>query len=451
LGSIQLAQQLAFLVALVSALLLVLGLPWLRATWPALAYLLLMVPIWDGFTEPLHWPFQHLSAAIGIEVLQALHIPAYGEGRYLVLPDLTIEVARACSGINYLIAVLALGLPLAYLYLPTNGRRVALVTSAVLVAALSNGLRVALIGILAYLDIGSPLHGPAHVLHGLFVAGVGYVVLFAGLHALAPRPSETAPTPHAQPKPRHLDTVEDRFAVSIWNASALGVLFLAVGLSLQFREPSPVPLKAALERLPYRLGRWTGSPAGEGRSAWWPGADDQLRRSYRAAGAPDVDLYVAYFATQRQGKEAQSYRSAELHRTASVVSVHVPGGRSFAANLTRLTEAPRERQALFWYEFDGTIQTGQLAAKLLTMWHAVSRGHTNGAVVLLATHETGSGESRQAPDPLLELAGLVHRELAACLPSDAASAAGSRASLTQDGPRIVAPAERQAALGNGRP
>ena len=53
-----------------------------------------------------------------------------------------------------------------------------------MVAALSNGLRVALIGVLAY-QFDAPLHGPVHMLHGLFVAAIGYVVLFAGLRWLA--------------------------------------------------------------------------------------------------------------------------------------------------------------------------------------------------------------------------------------------------------------------------
>ena len=45
---------------------------------------------------------------------------------------------------------------------------------------LANGLRVALISALAHWEFTSALHGPMHVLHGLFVAAVGYVVLFLG-------------------------------------------------------------------------------------------------------------------------------------------------------------------------------------------------------------------------------------------------------------------------------
>jgi len=211
------------------------------------------------------------------------------------------------------------------------------------------------------------------------------------------------------------------------------------------REPSPVPLKAGLEQLPYHLGRWTGIPAGEGRSTWWPDADQQLRRSYRVDGAPDVDLYVGYFSWQRQGKETVSYRAADLHRMASVVSVPMPDGRSFAANLTRLADPPPARHALFWYEVDGTIEVGQLRTKLLTAWHAVTRGRTNGAVVMLAVRETGHAGSTQAPESLLELAGLVRVALEPCLPWDGASATIGGRWLAPDGSRSPAVAEQRAA------
>ena len=44
-----------------------------------------------------------------------------------------------------------------------------------------------MIGALVYYDIGAPLHGPAHVLHGLFVSGIGHVALFVGLWLLGAR------------------------------------------------------------------------------------------------------------------------------------------------------------------------------------------------------------------------------------------------------------------------
>ena len=63
-ADLDVVQQLAFLVSLVGVALLVFGGDVVRAAWMPLAYLLLMVPVWDGLTEPLHEPFQMGSAAI---------------------------------------------------------------------------------------------------------------------------------------------------------------------------------------------------------------------------------------------------------------------------------------------------------------------------------------------------------------------------------------------------
>ena len=49
-----------------------------------------------------------------------------------------------------------------------------------------------MIGALVYYDLGAPLHGPAHVLHGLFVSAIGHVALFVGLWLLGSREQRAA-------------------------------------------------------------------------------------------------------------------------------------------------------------------------------------------------------------------------------------------------------------------
>ena len=61
-GGILLLEQIALVIAVAGLVLLFAGLAVFRASWAAIAYLLLGVPIWDGFTEPLHLRFQLLSA-----------------------------------------------------------------------------------------------------------------------------------------------------------------------------------------------------------------------------------------------------------------------------------------------------------------------------------------------------------------------------------------------------
>ena len=401
-AGVQVVQQLAFLVSLVGVVLAVFGTAYLRTSWAAIAYLLLMIPLWDAFTEPLHWPFQERSAVIGAWILQNVGIPAHREGTFLTLPNVQLEVARACSGVNYLVAVIALGLPLAYLYLASTWRRLVLLGFAIGVAALSNGLRVALIGLLAYWEIGSPLHGPFHVLHGLFVAGVGYVALFAGLKLLSTREPDVERAVADDTRPANITRVPRLEVLAIL------AVFVLAGSGVLAREPKTVPLAGGTLRLPIEMGEWTAeigrwpSPV----SALWPGADSEDHRRYRHESGATADVFVGYFAKQTQDRELASFRNAGLHRRARPVRLGTTGADGFVANLSESSDGV---DTLFWYDMDAAIQTNQYQTKLLTTWNAIIKGRTNGAVVAI-TMPRQNGSPEPAAE-LTELASALHRNL----------------------------------------
>ena len=100
-------------------------------------------------------------------------------GSYIILPTVTLEVARECSGAGLLIAVLAIGLPLASLALRTWWSRITLVASSVMIAIVANWVRLTVMGVYAESG-GKGLHGPYHILQGLFVDWVAFGFLFVG-------------------------------------------------------------------------------------------------------------------------------------------------------------------------------------------------------------------------------------------------------------------------------
>jgi EpsI family protein len=410
LGGVQVVEQGAFLVALAGIVLLLWGHAVMHVVWFALAYLVLMVPFWEGLTEPLHLPFQQLSANLGIRMLQLVGIPSYREGLYLFLPNVTLEVARACSGVNYLVAILALGLPLGYLYLPTVWRRVLLLAMAIGVAAISNSLRVALIGVLSYLEIGSPLHGPGHVLHGVFVSGIGYVVLLIGLRVLSPKTPKTPPSSAAAAAPATpTDRVNLRAILPPARlALAASAVFAATAVFLAFYQPRPVPLANALANLPDRLGTWTTSGLG-GSETWWSGADDELRRRYSRAATGPVDVAVAYFATQAQGRELAGQEAGRLHLAITADDVRLADGSRI--NAIRLKTLDGPRPGVFWYEIDGQPLTSPRDVKVRTTWNTLRHRRSNGTMVVLL----GPTAPAAGPDdfgPLRELAEALHGALA---------------------------------------
>lgn len=180
-------QELSLLVMIFGLVLLLLGTRFFRELWFPLSYLLLMLPIWEFVTDGLHYQSQLLSASVGKYVLQTIGIPVFGDQIYLHLPNITLEVASACSGVNFLIAVIAVGIPQAYLYLQGWAPRAAVMVFAMAIALLSNGLRVAIIGALSYYKLSASIHGPGHILQGLFVSSFGFIALLAGVGLLAKR------------------------------------------------------------------------------------------------------------------------------------------------------------------------------------------------------------------------------------------------------------------------
>ncbi len=172
-------EETSLLVIIVGLILIFLGKDFLKALALPVAYLVFMLPILGVPADRMHWPFQLLAARIGTGILQFIGIPAFQEGQYIYLSQITLEIVETCSGMRLLFSVIAIGIPLAYFTQRTWLRGAALIGLAVTISILANGFRVALIGAWVHYG-GTPVHGPLHIFQGLFVAWIGYATLFAG-------------------------------------------------------------------------------------------------------------------------------------------------------------------------------------------------------------------------------------------------------------------------------
>lgn len=190
IGALILLQEISLPVMIGGIVLLLMGQAYLNALALPIAYLVFMIPLFGEGNAALHWPFQLIAAQIGVWLLHVVGLVAFQEAQYIYLPNITLEVAEACSGIRYLISVVAIGVPLAYFSQRTWVRRVGLVVLAVVIAILANGLRVALIGVWTYYG-GSVLHGPFQIFQAMFVAWIGFVALFVGAWCLGKGPKAT--------------------------------------------------------------------------------------------------------------------------------------------------------------------------------------------------------------------------------------------------------------------
>jgi exosortase len=202
LGAELFLTRIAIIGVVIGVVLFVLGWQHLRILAFPIAFLLLMVPLPAIIFNQIAFPLQLLASRVGETALSALNIPVLREGNVIVLANMSLEVAEACSGIRSLISLLTLGIVFGYFTDPRNGMRTALALSTIPIAVAANGLRVAGTGVAAHYYGRAGAEGFFHEFSGWLVFVVAFIMLFVVqrlLLRLAPPADAKATTQHAVP------------------------------------------------------------------------------------------------------------------------------------------------------------------------------------------------------------------------------------------------------------
>lgn len=112
-------------------------------------YLFLMVPIPAIIYDTITMPLKLFVTKVSVGGLQAIGYSVIREGNIILLPNVTLEVADACSGLRSLMSLIALSTAFAFLSQKITWKRWGLIVSAVPIAIITNVMRVFVTGILA--------------------------------------------------------------------------------------------------------------------------------------------------------------------------------------------------------------------------------------------------------------------------------------------------------------
>jgi exosortase len=177
--------RVSFVFALMGIVLLLLGRQVFKILAFPLFFLFLMVPLPQSLVNPVAFPLQLIAADWAVQALYYLHIPALREGNIIHLPNTTLFVAEACSGLRSLMALITLGVVFAYFFRKSWGERILIVLSAIPIAIVVNAMRVAITGILTYRFGEKAAEGAVHEFQGLTTFGAAFVLLLGEAWLLA--------------------------------------------------------------------------------------------------------------------------------------------------------------------------------------------------------------------------------------------------------------------------
>lgn len=262
-----------------------------------LGYALFLIPLGSEIVPPL----QLVTARLASLMLDWTGVPAYIEGIFITTPVGYFEVAEACAGAKFVIAMAAYAVLLGHLCFRDWWRRIGFFVAAIGLSVVANGLRAfATIFVAQTRGVDSAL-GFDHVVYG----GVFFALVMALVTAAAwpffDRSPLDGPAVGGTPEIDNAGMAPGRAA-----GFALLIALLAPLWSLAATTRSaslPAMLSAPA------VAGWQRSDAPM-LAAWTPrfdGADRFGQWRYRDTNGRTVDLAIALYARQEEGRELIGY------------------------------------------------------------------------------------------------------------------------------------------------
>lgn len=134
-----------------------------------LLYLLFMVPLPYIAYNTIALPLKMFVSWLSVGFLKAVGVVVLRDGNIIMFPNITLEVADACSGMRSLVSLLALGTAYAFVLQTSQAKRWVIIASSIIIAIATNALRVIITGILASYKGAAAAQGFFHEFAGMAV------------------------------------------------------------------------------------------------------------------------------------------------------------------------------------------------------------------------------------------------------------------------------------------
>lgn len=380
-AGVGLFRQLGLILMLQGAVAATLGEKLVRALLFPLAYTLLLVP----FGEELVPLLQTLTAYISMALLHLSGLRAELEGVFITTRAGFFEVAEACSGVNFLMAMLAYAVFAAHLCFRSWTRRIVFVGAALATTIVANALRAYGTMVAAEIWGIEAAGGIDHVFYGWVFFGLVVLIVMLVAKRWFDRPANdiAVDVTGLEGEPRYAGS-----ARAVLPAALAVPLFFVAWATLIGGRSAPLP-----ETMP------VATPAGwaaasPGQMAWHPrfdGADQQIVRHFADARGNRVTVAIGGYERQAEGREVVAYGQGAVDPDSkwawSAALDPVDGAKTDRL----LHPGPVLRDAATWYVVDGAATGSPRAAKLAGLKARLLGGDPRALSLIVSAEEAHGG------------------------------------------------------------
>jgi len=381
----------SLLIVLAGLIVLFLGWGFFRALLFPWAFLVLMIPLPAIVFNQITFPLQLLASKVASTILQWLSVPVLREGNIIYLPAMPLEVAEACSGIRSLMSLATLAVIYGYLMERSNAVQVVLALASLPIAVAVNSLRVVITGLLVQYWDPDKAQGFFHEFQGwlMFVASLTILYLLHRVIRLI-WPEETSQSSSYSADPKQGWSLITKRSGGLRFGLAAGFIALTAILLQARGHTEVIPARLPFSSFPTHLGGWEGKDIPlDKKTLDVLGPGDFLLRGYRDANNDDlpyVELFIAYFASQRTGDTIHSPQhclpgAGWVPLENGQITLTFPGHSPFPANRYVISKAGVRKLVLYWYWAHDRGVASDYWAKFYLIKDAIRMNRSDGALV----------------------------------------------------------------------
>ncbi len=436
-ATLYILQHVSLWMVIVGLVIALMGVRGARAISFPLSYLLTCIPLPVFLYASLSSQLQLWSSALGVGFLQLVGVTAFREGNVIDLGPVQLQVIEACSGIRYLLPLTALALLCAYLFKDRMWKRVVIVLSSIPISIAVNGFRIGMIGVLVEWYGQGAAEGFYHFFEGwvLFMGSLGLLILemlvLTKIGTMGNRSSflsrftwvDQSPSTLTLASPS-LNTSRSAFPGPAYLCSVALLVPVAFASTFMVERVEVPPPRAMFVDFPMKLDGWLGTSLTlEKQYIDALRFDDYVLADYRFGDGQSVNLYAAYYRSQRKGQSAHSPQSCLPGggwEISSINSLNLQASsgmvRPLPVNRASIQRDGQKQIVLYWFKQRDRILSNEYLVKLYLFWDAMSRGRTDGALVRIASL-VGPGETEDIVDQrLLRFVATINPEMARYVP-----------------------------------
>lgn len=381
LASVQLVQMAVLLPLIVSIIWAVLGSRIALELLLPVMFMCFALPLW-GALLPL---LQVITAEGAYWLTRVVAIPAMMQDFIVTLPSGRLSIEYACSGLNYLMAGVTLGVFYAFLNYRTFSHRLLVVMTVAGAAVLGNILRVFIIIWFAWkTDMQHP-YVKDHLGLGWYLFGGLMILLLVIDHFIASRSSTSAEPPPAVGG-NSGPCVHGLSRRLFTYLATLGLIVAGPTIAWQVSH-GEVDVDASGLVHPAGVAGWQGPL--QTNDNWMPAYQGAIEQKvlYKK-GNSGVYLYSGYYPRQAQGAELinvlNSLSKTPDWQVGNSSEYHPAGLDSPVIATVLVSSAGKRRLVWYWYRIAGRYTTNAYEAKLLQAMGLLS-GKPDATIIAMAT------------------------------------------------------------------